>query len=204
MSIKFVDDVRDDIQKALHIAFNVQVCSGLINLCRLGRLYVDMDSARQHEAANADGQNDIGSKTVSLEFPALQKQSVSPRRSHCIATMFDVKSDDSSEASSGDEMLNLVPFSQETTTSSTTPEKRIGFDITEEIQLGMKRKHDDIDVNKVSDEAKMEEKGESFNKRVPTYFRFPPHSMSNVSLLGISQHVRMPKRHSISHSMAVK
>ncbi len=105
--------------------------------------------------------------------------------------MFDARSDDSSEASSGDDLLNLVPFSQETTTSSTSPEKRVGIDSTEKIKLGIKRIHDEIDVKIVSDEAKMEERGESLKSSLikrghTTYLRFPTHSMLNAPLIGMS------------------
>ena len=65
-------------------------------------------------------------------------------------------------------MLNLVPFSQETTTSSTTPEKSAVKDSEvdnsdNKIQSGTKRKHDelDADVECITDDAKLEEKGES-------------------------------------------
>lgn len=87
-----------------------------------------------------------------------------PHRLRCINIMFEPQSDDdSSQASSGDEMLNLVPFSQETTTSSTTPEKSAskvsedGANNAFTLKPRTKRKHDEC----TADEAKMEEKGES-------------------------------------------
>jgi hypothetical protein len=99
--------------------------------------------------------------------------------------MFESKSDDdsSSEASSGDEMLNLVPFSQETTTSSTTPEKSAVKDSEvdnsdDKIQSGMKRKHDelDADVECITDDAKLEEKGESLLLRAIIFPSPSPHN----------------------------
>lgn len=96
--------------------------------------------------------------------------------------MFEPQSDDdSSQASSGDEMLNLVPFSQETTTSSTTPEKSAskvsddGADDTVTLQSRTKRKHDEIDDECTADEAKMEEKGESLPlcEQVSCYYPSP-------------------------------
>ena len=99
--------------------------------------------------------------------------------------MFESKSDDdsSSEASSGDEMLNLVPFSQETTTSSTTPEKSAVKDSEvdnsdDKIQSGTKRKHDelDADVECITDDAKLEEKGESLLLRAIIFPSPSPHN----------------------------
>lgn len=80
-------------------------------------------------------------------------------------------------------MLNLVPFSQETTTSSTTPEKSAVKDSEvdnsdDKIQSGMKRKHDelDADVECITDDAKLEEKGESLLLRAIIFPSPSPHN----------------------------
>ena len=79
--------------------------------------------------------------------------------------MLESQSDDSSAASSGDEMLNFVPFSQEI-----SPARSINkhcdegsHDVADKVQSGMKRKHDEVDDDIIIDEAEIEKKGESLH-----------------------------------------
>ena len=88
--------------------------------------------------------------------------------------MADPQSDDSSAASSGDEILNMLPFSQEY--SSNSPQKSGGMDGDDEIdgegmhlsqdlsgQPGKKRKHEESSAENSMDATEMEEKGSSLS-----------------------------------------
>jgi hypothetical protein len=97
--------------------------------------------------------------------------------------MTDQQSDDSSAASSGDEMLNLVPFSQEYY-SSASPKKSGDVDSDDEIesqemqlsqdssaQSGKKRKHEEGASDENGANApEMDEKGLSFGSNELFFF----------------------------------
>ncbi len=98
--------------------------------------------------------------------------------------MADPQSDDSSVASSGDEMLNLVPFSQEYS-SSASPKKSGDVDSDDEIQgqemqvsqdssaqPGQKRKHgENYSTVNGMDASEMDEKGVPFNNQYSFWHR---------------------------------
>jgi hypothetical protein len=79
--------------------------------------------------------------------------------------MADSQSDDSSAASSGDEILNLLPFSQDY--SSTSPQKSGGEEMhlsqDSSGQPGKKRKHKEASTESSMNATEMEEKGSSFS-----------------------------------------
>ena len=102
----------------------------------------------------------------------------------CNDAMADPQSDDSSAASSGDEILNLLPFSQEC--SSTSPQKSGVMDSEDEIgsegmhlsqdscpkmiQPEKKRKHEESSAENSMDATEMEEKGSSLGTKFITIF----------------------------------
>lgn len=113
--------------------------------------------------------------------PAHERTCIPDLAPECNNAMADPQSDDSSAASSGDEILNLLPFSQEY--SSNSPLKSGGMDSEDEIggegmhlsqdssgQPEKKRKHEESSAENSMDATEMEEKGSSLGTKFITIF----------------------------------